>query len=116
MDEERLGESVKKLWVYERSCFVLNVGLSGHSIAIDSSISPKGWKLELLSRNQDSALHLANLLDTPPMQDQKILSRNDRRYLLKQYELETALNTIKADLLRLIDLLGQSDRNLRNAQ
>ena len=87
MDEEKLGENVKKQWTWRKSYFVLDLELSGYSIAIDSSISPKGWKLELFGRKEDSA-YAHRLLDTPPMKRAvEILSENDDKYLLNQYHL-----------------------------
>ena len=112
MEKKELDEIVKRRWIWSKSVFVLDLELSGNSMAFDTSISSKGWELELFGR-KGSKSYAPILLDTAPMKEQKVLSINGHRYLLKQYDLETDLNNIKDDLIRLTDSLRQSDRNLQ---
>lgn len=116
MDKEVLDENVKRRRIWSNSCLVLDLDLSGNSIAFDTSISPKGWELELFGRNKNSQSYLSRLFDIYPMKEQSIDSMHGHRFVLKKYDLLIDLVEIKTDLLRWLDLLTQSYRNLENEQ
>ena len=81
MEKENPDEFVR-LWVYAKSCLVHDFELSGHSIAFDLSISPKGWELELFGRNNNSRSYLSELLNTTPLTDIEQLKKRKKRITL----------------------------------
>ena len=116
MDKEVLEENVKRRRIWSNSCLVLDLDLSGNSIAFDTSIFPNGWELELFGRNKNSQSYLSRLFDIYPMKEQRIDSMHGHRFVLKKYDLLIDLVEIKTDLLGWLDLLTQSYRNLQNEQ
>ena len=104
-----------KLWVHAKSCLVHDFKLSGHSIAFDLLISPKGWELLLFARHKNSWSYLSELLDTTPMKKYKTDSMKDSKYILKHYDLAADLDEIKDELLKWFDLLLQSEKNKRKS-
>ena len=99
-----------KQWIHAKSCLVHDFSLSGHSIAFDLYISPKGWELKLFGRNIKSQSYLSELFSISPLCEHKVNLKGSR-YTLEHYDLSTDLNEIKSHLLRWINLLILSDGN-----
>ncbi len=114
MEKEQPGKCVT-LWVYAKSCLVHDFKLSGHSIAFDLHISPKGWKLQLHGRNKNSRSYLSELLNTDPLKEYKPYSMKNSAYILEHYDLADDLDEIKDELLKWFDLLLQSEKNKRKS-
>ncbi len=101
----------EKQWIYSKCCLVHDFILSGHSIALDLTISPKGWSLDILGRSKPSRDYLAHLINQPSLSDEKIKFEKTR-YKLEYFDLETQLDDIKLSLLKWVDALLQADKNL----
>jgi len=103
----------EKQWVYAKSCLVHDFILSGHSIAFDLYISPKGWELQLFGRNIKSQAYLTELFSISPMSEHKV-NLKDSRYILmekEKYPLSTAVDTVKQELLKWFAFLIQAENN-----
>ncbi len=114
MAKEQPGKCVG-LWVHAKSCLVHDFKLSGHSIAFDLHILPKGWELQLHGRNKNSQSYLSELLNTPPLNEYKSYSMKNSIYILKHYDLAADLDEIKDDLLKWFCLLLKSEKNKRKS-
>lgn len=100
-----------QLWIYRKSYLVHDFELSSNSIALDLSVSLKGWRLELLGRNSKSRSYLDELLSVSPLCEQEIGRKEKERYILEKYCLSTDLEEIKSQLLKWVNLLIQSESN-----
>lgn len=106
-------EMCEKQWIYLQTCLVHDFMLSGHSIAFDLLISPRGWELQLFGRNPESQKYLAELFLIHPMSDYKP-DLKDSRYILQRFKLTAELSTISVALLEWFDLLIKTE-NIKSA-
>ena len=83
MEKKQLDKCVS-LWIHERRSLILDLKLSSHPIALDLSISPKGWKLYLYGRDNNSRSYLSKLLNTDPLKECKPDSIENSSYILKR--------------------------------
>jgi hypothetical protein len=102
----------EKQWVYAKSVLVHDFNFSGHTIAFDLEVTPKGWVLKLFGRDANSKSYLSELFFSPPLIEHKNnLKVMDSRYVLQQFPINSELEEIKAKLLEWMNILIRSNQN-----
>ncbi len=111
-DKTKEPDKCEKQWIYAKSCLVHDFKLSGHVIAFDLYVSPKGWKLELFGRDPQSKLYLSELVKITPPCNYKLPSSSlykDQRYVAGNHDLKTSSDEISKSLIEWMNWLIEAE-------
>lgn len=98
INEEDMPKHCIRRWVYSKKVLVHDFKVDGNLIAFDLVISPKGWELQLFSRDTRYQSYLNELIKENNLSSIVIEITKDSRYILMKYDLEESLKKIKNEL------------------
>lgn len=107
---DSLGDAPKSLvkrWIYLSSYLVHDYLLSGHKVAFDLQVSPKGWILKLFDRSDRSNKYILELISSRRSQ----LSIDENKILIASWPLETGLDDIKEKLYEWMEWVVKEDES-----
>ena len=108
IDEEKTANSYNEQWIHEKRCLVHDYDIEGHSIAVDASVSPTGWKIELFGRNEKSK----NYINTKKFKSKISETFDDYsgdKKVFEEFELDK-IEVVKKSLIRLLGLIEDYKR------
>lgn len=76
-------------WIYAKTCLVHDFDLSGHRIAFDLYVTPKGWEMQVFDRQDNSRTYLSKLFSTVALSAYKPTDIPNR-FQLAKFELQNS--------------------------
>ena len=97
---ERMPPQVTRRWIYDASCLVHELTLSGHKVALDLYFGPQGWKLQLFGRGIPAHSFMMKLTSSRSSENS---FENDRFTVKETWPLDMSLDEVELKLRNWID-------------